>query len=198
MTGRHELTDAEWALISPLLPNKPRGVARVDDRRVISGIFHVLRTGAPWRGLTPGVFHQGTFNACPLSAAGALAALEDLATGAPQAHADRIAAALRQGAVEIMDRLGIQGACYGDSSTFHFYFGPCEGRSVMGLTPAQIRGTPKAVMSGFRDALCARGVDLMSAMSGVTSSAHSDADVDETLAAFDGALTELQAGGLIA
>ena len=51
MSGRHDLTDAEWAVIAPLLPNKPRGVARVGDRRVISGIFHVLRTGAPWRDL---------------------------------------------------------------------------------------------------------------------------------------------------
>ena len=49
MTGRHDLSDAEWAVIAPLLPNKPRGVARVDDRRVISGIFYILRTGAPWR-----------------------------------------------------------------------------------------------------------------------------------------------------
>ena len=45
MRGRHDLTDAEWAIISPLLPNKPRGVPRVDDRRVIRGIFHILRTG---------------------------------------------------------------------------------------------------------------------------------------------------------
>ncbi len=51
MQGRHDLTDAEWAIISPLLPDKPRGVPRVDDRRVISGIFHILRTGMPWRDL---------------------------------------------------------------------------------------------------------------------------------------------------
>ena len=51
MQGRHDLTDAEWAIISPLLPDKPRGVPRVDDRRVISGIFHILRTGTPWRDL---------------------------------------------------------------------------------------------------------------------------------------------------
>ena len=36
-------------MIAPLLPNKPRGVKRVDDRRVLNGIFHILRTGAPWR-----------------------------------------------------------------------------------------------------------------------------------------------------
>jgi transposase len=46
---RHALSDAEWRLISPILPRKPRGVPRVDDRRVLNGIFWVLRSGAPWR-----------------------------------------------------------------------------------------------------------------------------------------------------
>jgi transposase len=45
---RYELSDFEWSVISPLLPNKPRGVARVDDRRVLNGIFWRLRTGSPW------------------------------------------------------------------------------------------------------------------------------------------------------
>ena len=46
---RYELTDHEWAAIKPMLPNKPHGVARVNDRRVLNGIFWVLRSGAPWR-----------------------------------------------------------------------------------------------------------------------------------------------------
>jgi transposase len=46
---RHELTDEEWAIIAAQLPNNPRGVARVDDRRVINGILWRFRTGAPWR-----------------------------------------------------------------------------------------------------------------------------------------------------
>jgi transposase len=46
--ARFDLTDFEWSVIQPLLPNKPRGVARVDDRRVLNGIFWRLRTGAPW------------------------------------------------------------------------------------------------------------------------------------------------------
>ena len=33
---RYELTDFEWSIIAPLLPNKPRGVLRVDDRRVLN------------------------------------------------------------------------------------------------------------------------------------------------------------------
>ena len=37
--ARFDLSDAEWAIISPLLPNKPRGVARTDDRRVLNGII---------------------------------------------------------------------------------------------------------------------------------------------------------------
>ena len=41
----YELTEFEWGVIAPLLPNKPRGVPRVDDRRVLNGIFWVLRTG---------------------------------------------------------------------------------------------------------------------------------------------------------
>jgi transposase len=43
---RYELTDYEWAAIKPFLPNKPRGVPRVNDRRVLNGIFWVLRSGA--------------------------------------------------------------------------------------------------------------------------------------------------------
>ena len=46
--SRFDLSDFEWAVIQPLLPNKVRGVARVDDRRVINGILWRLRTGAPW------------------------------------------------------------------------------------------------------------------------------------------------------
>ncbi len=49
--SRYDLTDLEWRVIEPLLPNKPRGVPRVDDRCVLNGIFWVLRSGAPWRDL---------------------------------------------------------------------------------------------------------------------------------------------------
>ena len=49
--GRSDLTGLEWSAIAPLLPNKPQGVPRVDDRRVLGGILWVLRTGAPRRDL---------------------------------------------------------------------------------------------------------------------------------------------------
>jgi len=47
------LTDAEWAAIEPHLPRGRRGAHRVDDRRVISGIVHMLRSGARWRDCPP-------------------------------------------------------------------------------------------------------------------------------------------------
>ena len=40
---RYELADYEWAAVRPFLPNKPRGVPRVSDWRVLNGIFWVLR-----------------------------------------------------------------------------------------------------------------------------------------------------------
>jgi len=49
MSTRFDPTDEEWALIVPLLPQGLRGVPRADDRRVLNGIFYVLRTGRPWR-----------------------------------------------------------------------------------------------------------------------------------------------------
>ena len=48
---RYALNDNEWRVIQPMLHDKPRGVPRVDDLRVLNGIFWVLRSGAPWRDL---------------------------------------------------------------------------------------------------------------------------------------------------
>ena len=42
------LSDEQWEKIQPLLPTDVRGKERVDDRRVISGILHVLRIGCRW------------------------------------------------------------------------------------------------------------------------------------------------------
>ncbi len=58
---RYALSDSEWRAIQPILPAKSRGVPRVDDRRVLNGIFWVLRSGAPWRDL-PGCY--GPYTTC--------------------------------------------------------------------------------------------------------------------------------------
>ena len=42
------LSDEAWAAIEPHLPRNQPGARRVDDRRVISGIVHVLKVGCRW------------------------------------------------------------------------------------------------------------------------------------------------------
>ena len=42
------LNDEQWAAIEPHLPKNQPGARRVDDRRVLSGILHVLKTGCRW------------------------------------------------------------------------------------------------------------------------------------------------------
>ena len=42
------LSDEAWASIEPHLPSNQPGARRVDDRRVISGILHVLKVGCRW------------------------------------------------------------------------------------------------------------------------------------------------------
>ena len=72
---RYEITEFEWSIIAPLLPNKPRGVPRVDDRRVLNGIFlaiaHRLAVGR----------HPGALRPAGRPATTASSAGESLACG---------------------------------------------------------------------------------------------------------------------
>ncbi len=49
MIHRHELSDAEWKFVRPLLPESLRGRKRLDDRRVLNGIVWKFRTGTARR-----------------------------------------------------------------------------------------------------------------------------------------------------
>ncbi len=50
---RHELTDEQWELISPLVPKKQARTGRPsrEPREMLNGILWILATGAPWRDL---------------------------------------------------------------------------------------------------------------------------------------------------
>ena len=48
MADHFWFTDAQWLRIEPLLPTDVRGKERVDDRVVLSGIVHALRSGGRW------------------------------------------------------------------------------------------------------------------------------------------------------
>jgi transposase len=50
---RGDLTNAQWERLQPLLPPQkpPTGRPAVDHRRILNGIWWILRTGAPWHDL---------------------------------------------------------------------------------------------------------------------------------------------------
>ena len=140
------------------------------------------------------VLHGGTFNANPYCAATGNAALEIAATGEMQHNADRMAERLRVGLREIMARYEVAATVYGESSTFHVYFG---GSTIEGLDANTLKSAPPAIQSAFRQALQVRGVDLMSRTSGVLSGVHTEADIDESLEAADGAINAMIDEGLL-
>ena len=49
MAKLYWLSEPEFARSEPLLPRGRRGAHRVDDRRVISGIVHMVHSDARWR-----------------------------------------------------------------------------------------------------------------------------------------------------
>ena len=52
---RHDISDATWTLLEPLLPGQAGMWGRIakDNRLFINAVFWILRAGAPWRDLPP-------------------------------------------------------------------------------------------------------------------------------------------------
>jgi glutamate-1-semialdehyde 2,1-aminomutase len=125
-----------------------------------------------------------------------------VATGEPQRHADAIATRLRDELDAVLDRRGIAGYVYGEASTFHVYVeaAPGSGRpreALRTLDAVTLKSIPGPVVVAIQNGFRARGLELMSYTGGVTSAAHTEADVAETVAAFDDLVGEL-AGTVLA
>ena len=136
------------------------------------------------------VSHQGTFNANPLSTAAGIATLNLVADGCLQDHADCMANTLRAGMECILDESHVAGYAYGESSIFHVYLegypgSRAQSRSDLITSDAgALKSIPPAVVSAFQRNLQIRGVDILSYTGGVTSSAHTDTDIQQTLDVF--------------
>ncbi len=150
------------------------------------------------------VSHQGTFNANPLSTAAGIATLHLAADGVAQAHADHVADRLRRGMEAILDEVGAAAFAYGDSSVFHVYMEAAPGshagsrEALRTADAATLKGIPRQVVSAFQKNLQIRGVDLLSYAGGLTSSAHTEADIDQTLGAFRETMQVLTAQRIVA
>jgi glutamate-1-semialdehyde 2,1-aminomutase len=150
----------------------------------------------------PKMAHPGTFNANPLSAAAGIAALEIVAEGEACRRANAIARSLRRQLNALFAQRDASWIAYGEFSRFCLLpayrgprpdsddFIPCDG------DPARLDG-PKdpRLVRAFRQGMLLHGVDLPG-LNGMTMAVHTEADVEQTLAAVAGTLELLREEGL--
>ncbi|MHB1423110.1 MAG: aspartate aminotransferase family protein [Gemmataceae bacterium] len=147
--------------------------------------------------------HPGTFNANPLSASAGIATLRIVAEGQACSRANAAASKLRQRLNALFAERGDACVAYGEFSAFKLLLG-YEGPRPTGDDFIPHGGAldkldgVKNVKRGhaFRQGMLLHGVDLMG-MGGMTTAAHTDTDIEETVAAAAGTLNLLREEGLI-
>ena len=174
----------------------------VAGRRDILSLME-FREDADWN-FRRRVFHPGTFNANPLSAAAGVAALTHIADGKPQAHADAMAARLTKGMNAAIEEKRIAGCVYGLSSMVHIVLGKECPRPRDGVQwPFEVaNGAPPPrmeleVAQSLKRGCLNHGVDLMSMSGCLVSAVHQPADIDATIEAFAATLDEMRAEGIV-
>jgi glutamate-1-semialdehyde 2,1-aminomutase len=147
--------------------------------------------------------HPGTYNANPLSAAAGIAALSVVASGEPNRTANEIAASLRRELNQLFARKGANWVAYGEFSGVKIlpeYDGPRPDRDDFipyGNSLEKLdRKFDPSLSHAFRCAMLLGGVDVFG-WGGMTSSAHTTRDVDQTVSAFDRAIDLLRGDRLI-
>lgn len=149
------------------------------------------------------VSHPGTYNANPLSAVAGVAALTLLADPAQQQRADRLAARLRAGFNRVLRHEEVPGFCYGESSLFHLVLGDAlpggtpDGDLAMpqSVAPEVLkRGGDASLHTVLHAGMTNEGIDVFHG-GGMLSIAHTEADVDRTIEAFDTTLRRMIAEG---
>ena len=144
------------------------------------------------------VYHPGTYNANPISAAAGAAALSIIAGGGVCERAGATAARLRQGLAEVAARRGVGWGVYGRSSAFHLCINPDLAIDPLSFAPErlsrqELQAKPPELLRKFKLAMLVNGVDLSGWPGGLLSIAHDDADIE----AFDASLDMLKQEGLI-
>jgi glutamate-1-semialdehyde 2,1-aminomutase len=146
--------------------------------------------------------HPGTFNANPLSAAAGSTALKLVATGEPNRKANAMAALLRQQLNDLFEREGVHWLAYGEFSRWFIltdYDGPRPSNDFIpynyDLRKLEVN-PPAHVVRAFRQAMLLNGVDP-SGMSGMTSAAHTEEDIEQTVAAVAETIRMMRAEGML-
>ncbi|MCH7836362.1 MAG: aspartate aminotransferase family protein [Chloroflexi bacterium] len=148
------------------------------------------------------VFHPGTFNANPLSAAAGVTMLSLVETGEFHARAEAATARLVRGMNQAITSREVEGCVYGLASYFHVSLNSECSRPQDGIEwplrdgKAPPRTAPQVALA-LKQGMLNHGVDLMGMTGGLVSAVHSDEDVDRTLQAFEATLDEMRAESLV-
>jgi glutamate-1-semialdehyde 2,1-aminomutase len=175
----------------------------------VAGTKDVMRvfdiTGDPQHDRFQRVYHFGTFNASPTSAAAGLVVLKRVADGSAIRQANSAAEQLRQSWDAVLERLGIAGYVYGPASTYHIYFETdlerirlAKFRSDLHTTDAnRLKGMPGPLIAQYQRQMRFLGVDNMSSTGGVTCAAHTPEDLERATKAFEQTVISLRDQKLI-
>src|ERR1700681_1572153 len=140
------------------------------------------------------VLQQGTFNANPMSAAAGLTALQIVGEGWVTEQCNRTGEQLRLGLRDCLEQRGVAGAILGEASVFQILLG--EGmQEAVETTDVQRLMAGRGAVNTLRKAMLLNGIDLMRS-GGFTSIVHGDAELSQTIGAFDKSLQTLQQEGL--
>jgi glutamate-1-semialdehyde 2,1-aminomutase len=147
--------------------------------------------------------HHGTHNAHPVSAAAGIATLNIVRESDACAKASATAAALRRGMNEVLEAERVPWAVYGEHSFFNIHSNP-RGDAIRPtafdastITLDTLKGRNEAMLGKLRMAMLNNGVDLKGWRGGLTSAAHTQADVDLTLGAWRRSLRSLKEEGAL-
>jgi glutamate-1-semialdehyde 2,1-aminomutase len=151
----------------------------------------------------PKMKHPGTFNANPLSAAAGVATLQLVSGGEPCRRASHSARQLRHQLNELFADRGTDWVAYGEFSGFRLlpnYEGPRptgDDFIPYGGDPNRLEGGKDVrLVQAFRRGMLLHGVDLPG-LGGMTTAAHTEADVAQTVAAVSATLDLLAEGRLV-
>ena len=145
------------------------------------------------------VYHPGTFNANPLSAAAGAVALEMLASQPINEHADAMAARLKAGINEVLGRLEIPGHVHGIASMLHVVLADCDcDREICTMSHREIAAAAASpATTAMKRGLQNRGVDIMGRETILVSGVHNEADIDQTIDVLAETMAAVRAEGLI-
>jgi glutamate-1-semialdehyde 2,1-aminomutase len=151
----------------------------------------------------PKLRHPGTFNANPLSAAAGVAALSLVATGEPCRKANEMARLLRHRLNVLFELRNLDWVAFGEFSCVKLltgYQGPRPtGDDFLpyGGAFAQLeQSSSPQLVHAFRLAMLLHGIDLPG-FAAILSAAHTEAEIEQTVQAVDGAASLLQQEGLV-